>query len=96
MLDNIALLGAACIIISAHIPVFVSAFPGARTGGFDSFTASIPARSADARDRMVATQNNQVARLSWKLEGGSRAPEAGSHIPRTGSPELGSEAVKTR
>lgn len=59
---------------------FVSPVPG----GFDSFTTSMPARSADARDRKVATQNNQVARLSWKLEGGSRAPEAGSHIPRMG------------
>lgn len=58
--------------------LFVTAFP-AHTGGFDSFTLSIPARSADARDRM-ATQ--QPGRATFVELEGSRAAEAGSHIPR--------------
>lgn len=58
---------------------FVTAFP-ARTGGFDSFTLSVPARSAGARDRMVATQ--QPGRATFVELEGSRAAEAGSHTPR--------------
>lgn len=71
--------------------LFLSAFP-ARTGGFDSFTPSIPTRSADARDRMVATQ--QPGRATFVETRGFASGGSWQPYPADTSPELGCAAVK--